>query len=170
MPVAGAVRMLGGFSPGSWLTSCGCGSGEVSPHLDKPEGHLAQGRSVLPWKELFLSTVTCLPPPKPCWGGNSFLQPRQSHPQEPSLGLLGEDFACAQLWCAVCSHSLHRGRQGLEHCTPSFPSPFLCQGSQLVGAQTPLGVKLCWVLGPWGWARCLCTWISGRAAPGLALR
>lgn len=120
----------------------------MPPHLDKPEGHLAQGRSRGRSCSLARRCARLLQ--SLIWDGNFFLQPRQSHPQEPSLSLLGKDFAYAQLGCAVCSHSLHQGPQGLEHCTPSFPSSFLCQGSQLLGVQvlnpSLFRVKGCWVL------------------------
>lgn len=79
---------------------------------------------MLPWKELFLSKVTILPSPKALCGMAAPFS-RQSHPQAPSLGLLGEDFANAQLGCVLCSHSLHQSCQGLEHCTPPLPSSFL---------------------------------------------
>lgn len=161
------------FSPGGWLFSSGYGSVEVPPHLDKPEGHLAQGCKALPWKELFLSMVMCLPPPKPCMGWQ-LLSPDKT---KPSPGILSGSLGRGLCRCpaGVCSvQSLITPGLPEVGAWRSILSSFLGQGSQLLGVQilNPSWSEVnseCWACGGGlgvGLER-MCTQASGRAALGL---
>lgn len=99
------------------------------------KGTLPRGVECCHGRSCFSAWQCACLPQSLVWDGSSFLQPRQSHPQESSLGLLGEGFADAQLGCAVCSHSLQRGCQRLEHGTPSFP-PSLDRGLSFWGCRS----------------------------------
>lgn len=131
----------------------------MPPHLDKPEGHLAQGSSVLPWKELLLSKAMCLPPPKP-YMSCQLLSPAKTKPSPGTLsGSLGRGLCiCPAGVCSVQS-LITPGSPGVGALHPILslilPLPaFSASGVQVLNPSL-FRVKRCWVLAPMGWAPCL---------------